>query len=897
MNNSSPHLLPPELLVKLVPFYHEKKADLYQMFFRMNNIPVFEACRVVRNNFKSFVKTETFKKKFKDTFFSNNGSEFMFQSYNVLSLHVMINVASGILNQLMDVRMPLAFGGSKSRRNGRKNKKTRKNEMHSFWANVWRLQKGGVTNNIVPFSTRNSQNRDASLVDDFLKVFPYNGLLGTYGQVQVNQFLFNAVLTPSVQEEMLGRPNELLCLGYIFLFVQHVVPSMIPFELFENQLVIQNGGTKAWLKRAFVGLAAIAPNAMSFIFADSMKDDEINATNNALKSPLSSNATQMVAMFDAGHNVFVADAFAPSISKPSIKPTTFKPSIKPATSKPSISPTTTTTITPTTTTTIRPTPAATPTPAPPKVPMEGSCFLKKNIPPIPENALTGFITKDTIAVTRAAHTLSAVTESVGEFSFVMNLSETGGLAPNATVVTSHKANTTAVPGVSHVFPKNAVSIWHLHPFTHDIRYISHFSDTDLKGLLIQTIYYGITYQMAHAPEGLYIYSLKKSTLLALKKIIIDNVADFNTANNLLKKTIDQYKTLIDAQYRSVLKCEDIKTGLITSFDELGEITVIMDSKAGKPAQTIVIPLGFEIRFYNQESLSNQEKISLENHNLWNDGLEKMYSDKLFRLVGAKVDNMPGMTGDQFWNYLVHDTFSTKRVKTSNNGTINVLKTKLPALTFPSNTSHLNEHKKNKLSKHFGQQALLFANASQSSSNFKIWQNIKKEMLAEKSRKLSSKLPKSSESSESNNLQAVSESSELEEPSDNNETELRYKQLADATALAYELGRATSKDNYESGLKYLQYTLKMQEIADALALDNPSQYSDYLARRSQSDAVEIPALLPVNAPNIYADILARPNTNEEQSYIGLYNGQLHGFNEPAMLSESLASQMPAAFDFV
>ena len=606
-------LYSPQALLKLVPYYHEKKTDGTLMFFRMNNARVFEACRSARLKFKQFTSTPSFQNQFLSQFFTENGTVFLFQKYNQASLYAMIEIARIIIQSLF--RKVSQQGGkyAKSRRQKRKQKKTRKVQGYTLWSFLRFAQKGGDGNLIL--RTQNPLlKQDSAAIQTFVKKVPYNGFIGITNTEYLTQLLFQRALTPEQQAFLKKNINELICVGLIFDFVQHMVPEYFVLQIEKtSQLALQEGGGAIgkYLKTALVALLSLTSvpvTEVSTSFSQAMTAEEVVKTDIALVTPTLTNSGQMLNLYESGVDTAVSDAFSKELSI---------------------------------------------------VPVDifygeilSFCHMSKPIPQPPIGVKTGYLDSEFVTLTHIIHSISARNQTAGEFAFtIVRDDETGVLRPNATISTEFKRGSTIIKmsSMNNVKePENTVMTWHLHPWELDRRINSHFSQADFKFMVLQTITSGIPYQAAHAPEGLYVYSLQKSTLTALYLL---------SGPGITWKAIGDWivtsQVLIDKEFIGLLGCEDIRTRQITSFENMGTVPFITEATNTVPSQTISIPFGIEIRFYNQQDLMKGTPISFEYVDLW-----KSPGSYKFQRMPA----VPGMTGAETWDLIKSEAYSTNAAR-------------------------------------------------------------------------------------------------------------------------------------------------------------------------------------------------------------------------------------------
>ena len=656
-------LYSPPALLKLVPYYHKKKADLVLMFFRMNNARVFEACRSARQKLKAFINTPSFQSQFQSQFFTDNGTKFLFQKYNQASLYAMIEMARMIVQSLFDKTTQQGGKHAKSRRQQKKQKKqkrTRKTQGSTLWSFLLFAQKGGQ-GNLILRSHNPFLKQDTTAIQIFTKKIPYNAFLGVTNTEYVTQLLFQRALTSKQQEFLKTHPNELICIGLIFEFVQQIVPELFVIQAGKNShLALQEGGGPGTLIKAaiFALLTSIPLTEVSTSFSQAMTPAEILKTNVALVSPTLTNAGQMVSYYDSGIHTAVSTAF----------PSNFTANLQNVpNSKWWLRPSEATAVPQNTKwvkllNTVRHVGPSEVTAAKTEttwgqlmrltIKENSICHLSEPIrepEPFHGPIRSARFDPGFIKVTRVYHSISASNQAAGEWAFLMVLDEKGNLLPNATITTSFERHSTIVPlsgfkPTNLKNPANSVMTWHFHPWDILDRINSHSSTNDFKLLVRETLYEAKPYQAAHAPEGVYIYSLQRSTLDA----ILSNIGTIDWRLSM-EEFIEKASVIIDQQFINALGCEDFSTRQITSFENLGSITVpMMPSNTGE-ARTLPIPFGFEIRFYNQEDLSLGTPISLEYLNYF-ELLEPVFHK-------TRMAAVSGMTASETWEVLRTEIFS------------------------------------------------------------------------------------------------------------------------------------------------------------------------------------------------------------------------------------------------
>ena len=660
-----------EILLSLIPNYHQKKADVIIMFFRMNNIDIFERCRQTREKFETYIQTPSFQTTFLQQFFHLTGNDITFlqEKYNQVALYTTIELAKVLLEPFLGFTM----------NGGRKIKgKTYKKKHSSLWRY---LQKGGMNALVTAANTNEA-------ISQFLQKTPYNGFIGVEDMESVTRLLLSRIFKKEQLSKWQGNKSAMTSILLLCFLAQEIVPLMMPYELILQEIVseknaLQNGGQQSQE-------ISITSSGVTNIFKNERTEIENLRLFLTLATPLRGNINDMESFYEvtdgakgmstllmerANRNLSyinktrrgggglrdllkaLAAGLLQTYSGVSLKAPNYKQqlmnrineqersrftygnNVRPSNNKELIPPgykfnnqglslnmlvmgqqiTTT------------------------SEQNAKQCLVSSTIDEVLEGDTTGFLDPEFIKAVRSIHAISATNEETPEFSLYLVLDEaTGMLRPNATVGTIHKRGATCVPGwVKGINPKescqyeatiteNSAMFWHLHPWEIDSRFNSHQSEPDLMLVLKQALYHKVPYGAANAPEGLYVYSLQKSTL------------DFIKSNPSIKYLIGyDIQNFLDKKMKSQsgsLSCKDLRTRNIDTFKNLGEIQ-IKDSTD----KMVSVPIGFDIRFYNQESLSKGEKIALPYYDIFKSEVPA------FPKEGPKIAAQPGLDGNEFWN--------------------------------------------------------------------------------------------------------------------------------------------------------------------------------------------------------------------------------------------------------
>jgi hypothetical protein len=612
-------LLDPTVLLKLVPVYHNVRARLHQLFFRMYNIPVFKACIDVKGQYEAIVKSQRFRNKFQREFFLNNDTQFKFELFNKVSLLMMIDLGHKIISRLSDTIGPRLVGGlrEKSRKNRKRNQKTHKINDSIFWKYVRRLQRGGVHNIVSASSpnTYNLNNEDDRAIHEFVSNFNYNGVLGTYGHEEINQFLFGRIFNSFQQEELKSKPDDVLCISYILQLVQHIVIGSVPFELFELSESKQVGGGP--LSVAFTAVVLFLQSLVG-VFGESMSQSQIVQTNTSLVSPISSAIRNLDIMCETA---------GPSVQK------AFKVGqVRNSNGQ--------------------------------------MCYLSEPLPQVEESEHYCVVDPSMIKVFRSVHAASLLNPRVPEFSNAF-VCDQGMMRSNETIVTSFHRGTTPLPTslAGATVPENILMSNHLHPWDID-RFNSHFSGADLMSVTHSTIYRGILYGSAMAPEGMYRYSFTRRFLTQFSEIYKSNNLSINQRTIMTNSIHSKIKELIKEREISALQCGILESRSITSYRGLGEINVIVPANNGKRETTVTLNVGFDIEFYNQELLSSGFKMPFDKYNIFS-----IKTDPYFGGFNPVVKATPGISSRQLFINILREVF--ENFPTSVNSSVPKLKN-LPA---------------------------------------------------------------------------------------------------------------------------------------------------------------------------------------------------------------------------
>jgi hypothetical protein len=649
------------VLFKLIPTYNETKANMIQMFFRMTNLNVFTACRDARANYMNYVTSERFREKFESQFLTNNTLNL--KLYNEVSLLAMIQLSVSILDFVFD-KGRLLVGGKhfKSRKRVLKYKKTRKITSPQYWFS--KKQRGGVSNSRLASKSNDEIDRS---IHKFMSSYPYNGLVSVVGSDYVSQFIFENVFTAAQQNELRKRPNEILCLGLIFQFVQHVVPLAVPFDILESKLTgekdeIQIGGMK--MRQI---MQKLDTNALSFlssitslpvaqvstVSAQALTPEQIVITNNALEFPQWQVLKETDAYFASGAAAGVSRAFqntvAWSASPAQVSAAAGIQSM--AASGDHVN--------------------AEPAGAGAggqgasfsrafqyTVPVsEGVCYRSHPLPRPGPNETFAILDAETIRAFNMYHALSATEQTLGEFGGVFVRGPDGAMRPNATVTSLGKRLSTVTPSklTGHSYPTNVVIDYHIHPHDINDRLTSPVSGADLASLLVSTIYDGVPYGAAYAPEGLYVHSLNTQTIESLVEFMSESVRLDNKDTTWINKFNSLKEDIaIAGESLANLRCADISSRQI-QYENV--VTARLELPDGRVME---IPVGFDIEFYNQEALHNGTQIALgktvllRNITHFNGTKHGNFTNSM----GAKtMPAVSGADGETFWNQVTESVCS------------------------------------------------------------------------------------------------------------------------------------------------------------------------------------------------------------------------------------------------
>lgn len=659
-------LLNPVTLTYLIPNYHEKKADGIQMFFCMTNASLFERCRQLRNQFESIVKTPAFQQTFQTEFFQDNGTVFLLEKYNEFSLYVMIEMARTLLQ-------PFTKGSQGGGRRNRTYRNKQRGRTHRNHSSLWKILQMGGVNNLIPVSKGSSAlaGKDNQSIHAFLQQVPYNGIFGNEYQVNVSQLILSRVFTNQDLASLKTNNVIMASTFLISLYVQHVASGMIPFATLRKALKTKEGGGRGsrfgassfrgQKSRKSVPYKAPAPKqytpkkylppppppskpytpVQQYIYTPPQPlyptlsvqryptsrgkvspvkiltilallttasvAQELQAPRDPLEflrssveygTPLAGNMRDMKSMFEFTNGAEGFTALTVSQASPSMRGNT----------------------------------------------MGETCFLSTPLGGPVE--VGGVFDSQFVELTRSVHAISARNATASEYSFAMVLDETTGmLKPNATVATTYQRGETCLPGFTSsstptcyqdaVVPLNTAMYWHFHPWDVHDRINTHMSQADLRLVLEHTMYNGVPYQAAHTPEGVYVYSLQNTTLTGFHTVV--NKGGFLAFREASRNIINSYNMPLR------LQCDDFTTRKITSFENIGTVTVEVEGEA------VSIPFGYDITFYNQEYLSKGGQIQLPLYKEW-----KKWDIQLSFQQGEmvpKLEAQPGMNGQQTWMML------------------------------------------------------------------------------------------------------------------------------------------------------------------------------------------------------------------------------------------------------
>jgi hypothetical protein len=638
----------------------------------MNNIDIFERCRQTREKFETYIQTPSFQTTFLQQFFHLTGNDITFlqEKYNQVALYTTIELAKVLLEPFLGFTM----------NGGRKIKgKTYKKKHSSLWRY---LQKGGMNALVTAANTNEA-------ISQFLQKTPYNGFIGVEDMESVTRLLLSRIFKKEQLSKWQGNKSAMTSILLLCFLAQEIVPLMMPYELILQEIVseknaIQNGGqqsqeisitssgvtnifknerTEIENLRLFLTLATplrgnINDMESFYKFTDGAKGmstllkkeanrpvSYLNKTRRgggglrdllkalaagllqtysgvSLKAPnykqqlMNRINEQERSRFTYGNNVrpsnnkeLIPPGYKFNNQGPSLNMISLSQELKPISIKENTE----------------------------------QCFISAPIDEVLEGDTTGFLDPDFLKAIRSVHAISAKNTTTPEFALYLVLDEaTGMLRPNATIATKYIRGETCIPGWTKgietcqyeaTVTENSAISWHLHPWDIEGRFNTHQSYSDLKTTLAQTIFHKVPYGAAHAPEGIYIYSLQKSTLDFIKSSSDHSINIFyNRVGDILEEALKKIG--------NKLYCEDLTTRNINSFKNLVQIN-ISDIKG----KNVSVSVGFEVRFYNQESLSKGEKIALPYYNMFKS------DEPRFPKKAPKIGPQKGLSGNEFWEQI------------------------------------------------------------------------------------------------------------------------------------------------------------------------------------------------------------------------------------------------------